>query len=320
MTLTEALEHANSLALPGFFVDDANLTADRNAHEDALTQLLNAWKGAIKQENPFPFECVRLLADRNRATCDSFGIERLQRLRTVTLASRLSDQDLIRGVAALQHRRPNVVAKEAGLDLSELGIAYLAAPVSGMIVGIDIETTTRDPARGYIVNVGLEFMQLTADAVPQNPYVAYCGLPDMYRTKGVPLAEIHHISWSDIDGKTPFRADKNLQKVLLETLMRFPYMAHNAAFEDSWFMLHIDGYAEARKAGKIIPIDTRDICRRCDPETKTLPHEQRPAALESWARRRGTLLAGEKEKHLGLEDVDLMFKTVQAEFALRNMF
>lgn len=52
-------------------------------------------------------------------------------------------------------------------------------------------------------------------------------------------------------------------------------MAHNAAFEDSWFMLHIDGYAEARKEGKIVPIDTREICRRLDPEFRSLlsPHQ-----------------------------------------------
>ena len=77
--------------------------------------------------------------------------------------------------------------------------------------------------------------------------------------------------------------------------------------------------AEARKAGRVVPIDTRDICRRVDPETKTLPHEQRPASLESWARRRGTLKAGESERHLGLDDVELMLATVQAEFAARNM-
>ena len=67
-------------------------------------------------------------------------------------------------------------------------------------------------------------------------------------------------------------------------------------------------------------IDSRDICRRCDPEIKSLPRESRPAALESWARRRKTLVSGEKEKHLGLEDVDLMFRTVQAEFKEREMF
>ncbi len=44
-------------------------------------------------------------------------------------------------------------------------------------------------------------------------------------------------------------------------MKRYPIMAHNAAFEDSWFMLHLPGYAEARRAGKIIVIDSRHICR-----------------------------------------------------------
>ena len=106
----------------------------------------------------------------------------------------------------------------------------------------------------------------------------------------------------------------------MAALTSYPYMAHNAAFEDSWFMLHLNGYAEARKAGRVIPIDTRDICRRLDPEVKVLPHEARPATLENWARRRGTLKPNEKERHLGLDDVDLMLRTVQAEFSERNMF
>ena len=45
-----------------------------------------------------------------------------------------------------------------------------------------------------------------------------------------------------------------------------------------------------------------------------------PAALENWARRRGTLAASENEVHQGLDDTDLMLKTVQAEFVARNCF
>lgn len=120
---------------------------------------------------------------------------------------------------------------------------------------------------------------MAPDAKPR-PFSAYFGLPDLYREKGVPLAEIHHIAWDDVSGRKPFRQDRKAQAALLACMERFPYMAHNAAFEDSWFKLHIDGYAEARKAGRIVPIDTRDICR-VDPETKLLPHEQRPASLEA---------------------------------------
>ena len=72
-------------------------------------------------------------------------------------------------------------------------------------------------------------------------------------------------------------------------MKKYPIMAHNAAFEDSWFMLHLPGYAEARRAGKIIVIDSRHICRSVDGEVRTLPRESAPASLQNWARRRGTL-------------------------------
>ena len=222
--------------------------------------------------------------------------------------------------AALQHRDVATVERSAGRDATDLGIAYVEAPVSGIVCGIDLETTDRDPSRGYIVNVGIEFWDMGPKTKPVEPFSAYCGLPAMYEKEGVPLEEIHHITWKDVRGKRPFRDNRPMQEALLAALSTYPFMAHNAAFEDSWLTLHLDGYAEARKAGRVVPVDTRDICRRIDPEYKTLPHDSHPAALESWARRRHTLKANQKERHLGLEDVDLMFRTVQAEFRERNMF
>ena len=320
MNLSEAIEHAGALSFPGFVTDDATLTADRMANEEAISLLSDAWWQAEAGAEPFSFDLIRGLADRNRPTCDSFGADRLRDTPGSGLARRLSDDDLVRGVAALQHRDPAEVARTAGPTLDDLNIAYVEAPVSGMICGIDLETTDRYPDRGYIINVGMEFVKLAPKGKAERGYVAYCGLPDIYEEKGVPLSEVHHISWGDLAGKLPFRENRDLQKAILSSLETFPFMAHNAAFEDSWLMLNLDGYAEGRKAGRIIPIDTRDICRRIDPEYRTLPHDSRPATLENWARRRGTLKKDEKERHLGLEDVDLMFRTVEAEFAARNMF
>lgn len=166
----------------------------------------------------------------------------------------------------------------------------------------------------------MEFMDLAPKAKPHDGHTAYFGIPSLYQEAGVPLSDIHHITWDDLAGKPAFRDARREQEALLTAFKAFPIMAHNAAFEDSWLTLHLDGYAEARKAGQIVVIDSRDICRRVDPDYKTLPHDSRPAALESWARRRGVLSGDEAEVHLGLDDVDLMFKTVQAEFAERNMF
>jgi hypothetical protein len=320
LNLAQAIEHATALALPGFFSDDATLTADRERNEEAISLLLAAWKEAEPGNEPISYQAILDLADRNRQTCDEYGAARLREVRGSSLARSLTDDDLVRGVAALQHRPVATVAAEAGEGAKDLAIAYVNASVSGTVVGIDIETTDRYPDRGYILNVGLQVMQLGPDTTCDEGYVAYCGLPDEYEELGVPLADIHHIQWCDIAGKTPFRQNRALQKAILAALTTYPYMAHNAAFEDSWFMLHLDGYAQARKAGKIVPIDTRDICRRLDPEVRILPRESSPASLENWARRRGTLKPCEKERHLGLDDVDLMLRTVQAEFKERNMF
>ncbi|OFK24796.1 DNA polymerase III subunit epsilon [Olsenella sp. HMSC062G07] len=320
MNLSQAIEHASAFVFPGFLTDDETLIAERERNEEAIGLLMSAWMAAPSGQETFSFDLVRNLADRNRASCDSFGIERLRDVAPATLARKLSDDDLVRGVAALQHRSADEVRRSAGVACADLGIAYTERPVSGTVCGIDIETTDRDPARGYIINVGLEFMDLSPKAKPEHPFSGYCGIPDIYADKGVPLAFVHHISWEDLEGKRPLRQNKKMQRAILAALEMYPYMAHNASFEDSWFMLQIDGYAEARKAGRVVPIDTRDICRRIDPEYKTLPHDSRPAALESWALRRGTLKRHQKETHLGLEDVDLMFRTVQAEFSERNMF
>ncbi len=274
-----------------------------------------------KNDNPaFGYDIIRDLADRNRDLCDQMGIERLNNTRDSSLARGMSDDDLCGQVAALQRRKKATVIREVHGDRNNLGVAYVTKPIKGTVLGIDIETTDRYPDRGYIINVGFELMDLTPDAEPYDPEVHFCGIPEMYRERGVPLERIHHITWADLDGQTPFRENKALQAKILKLMKQYPYMAHNAAFEDSWFTLHLDGYAEARKAGKIVPIDTRDICRQLDPEVKTLPRESSPASLENWARRRGTLQASENEVHQGLDDTNLMLKTVQAEFNARNCF
>lgn len=320
MDLAQALEQANAYTLPGFLTTDAALTSEREKNEQAIAVLTEEWWKAPLGKEPFPFSLVLGLADRNREVCDEYGTQRLDGVAGTSLSRRLSDDDLVAGVAALQHRSQEEVRRVAGPGLNDLGVAYVEAPVSGMICGIDLETTERYPDRGYIINVGMEFVRLAPKGRAERGYAQFCGIPGMYAQKGVPLARVHHITWADLEGKRPFRENRKLKKALLAALQTFPFMAHNAAFEDSWLMLNLDGYAEGRKAGRIIPIDTRDICRRIDPDYRTLPHDSRPGALENWARRRGTLKADEKERHLGLEDVDLMFRTVEAEFAERNMF
>lgn len=321
MKLAQALEHANALVFPEIlaFEGFSAMQAERQKNEEAIACLRDEWR---KAESPsFGYDVILDLAQRNRELCDSIGIERLANTRDSSLARGMTDIDLCRGIAALQKRRPATVIKEVGTDATARTIAYMGKPVKPItVLGIDIETTERYPDRGYIINVGFQLMEMTPDAEPQAGEAHFCGLPEMYAEKGVPLENIHHIGWADVEGKLPFRQNKELQKKILKLMCKYPYMAHNAAFEDSWFMLNIEGYAEARKAGKIVVIDTRDICRSIDPEVKSLPRESSPAALENWAKRRGVLAASEKEVHQGLDDTDLMLRTVQAEFKERNCF
>ena len=320
MNVPQALEHANAFFFPELVYGSGfqAMDSERQKNEEAMATLREEF---AKNDNPaFGYDIIRDLADRNRDLCDQMGIERLNNTRDSSLARGMSDDDLCGQVAALQKRKKATVIREVHGDRNNLGVAYVTKPIKGTVLGIDIETTDRYPDRGYIINVGFELMDLTPDAEPYDPEVHFCGIPEMYRERGVPLERIHHITWADLDGQTPFRENKALQAKILKLMKQYPYMAHNAAFEDSWFTLHLDGYAEARKAGKIVPIDTRDICRQLDPEVKTLPRESSPASLENWARRRGTLQASENEVHQGLDDTNLMLMTVQAEFNARNCF
>ena len=320
MNVSQALEYERQPFIPMFiYGDHGAMESERQKGEEALKVLETEYFTA-EGDPSFDFATVRDLADRNRDLCDQIGEARLRNVTPATLSRGLSDADTCAAIGKMQKRTAASVMREIRGDRDALGVAYARKPIQGTVLGIDIETTGRAPERGYIINVGLEFMTIESGAKPHDAHAAYFGLPQMYAEKGVPLADIHKISWSDVEGKQPFRENKAIQKAILAAMCAYPYMAHNAAFEDSWFMLHMDGYAEARRAGRILPIDTRDICRRIDPEVRTLPRDSRPASLENWARRPGSLAADANEQHLGLDDTDLMLRTVQAEFNLKNLF
>jgi len=319
MNLSEAISHASTIFMPEFLfgADEAMLLGERAANEDAIHLLVEEY---FANPNPgFEFDLVMDLAERNRSICDMMGPESVQANRSHNLAINLSDDDILRGVAALQHRSVERVAKEVEGMNATRGVLYGSKPAKGTFVGVDIETTSTSPDRGYIINVGWEVMELADGAEPTDANSVFCGLPEQYAETGVPLSEIHKITWQDVADKKPFREDKDLQKKLLKVLKSRPFMAHNAAFEDGWFMLNLDGYAEARKAGKIVPIDTKDICRALDPEVRFMSWEAKPASLEAWAQRRGVLAADEEERHLGLDDTDLMFRTLIAELKERDL-
>lgn len=320
MNVSQALEYERQPFIPMFiYGDHGAMESERQKGEEALKVLGD--RVLYRRGRPRLRLCHRARPGRPqpRPVRPDWRGTPAQR-DAATLSRGLSDADTCAAIGKMQKRTAASVMREIRGDRDALGVAYARKPIQGTVLGIDIETTGRAPERGYIINVGWEIMELTSDAVPHDAEAHYCGLPDIYRGEDVPLSNIHHITWDDIDGKTPFRENKGLQKQLLKLMKKYPYMAHNAAFEDSWFKIHLDGYAEARRAGKIIVIDSRQICRSLDADVRSLPRESAPAALENWARRRGTLAADANEQHLGLDDTDLMLRTVQAEFNLKNLF
>ncbi len=151
-------------------------------------------------------------------------------------------------------------------------------------MGIDIETTGTDPARDYIIDVGFEFMNMVSPRptdVP-NGYAyeqGYYDAGDAYGQSrldfGVPPANaalgnelIRKLTGIDVRDRSSkaghrlFDEWPEAQTGLLARLTQQPYVAHNATFEHSWFMLNVAGYAEAYRAGRITIIDTLPMSRQ----------------------------------------------------------
>ena len=152
--------------------------------------------------------------------------------------------------------------------------AYLPGRDVDNVMGIDIETTGTDPARVYIIDVGFEYMIDVRD-----------------RASGFRLFD----EWPEA------------QIGLLQRLEQQPYVAHNARFEHSFFMLNVAGYAESYRAGKITIIDTLPMSRRWD--EGSIPDGEHPYGnntLDAYAKRQGALDESKSERHLGLEDTHIM--------------
>ena len=95
-----------------------------------------------------------------------------------------------------------------------------------------------------------------------------------------------------------------------------PYVAHNATFEHSWFMLNVAGYAESYRAGRITIIDTLPMSRQWDPgAVPTNEHPYGDNTLDAYAKRQGALDSAHNERHLGLEDSHIMLVAMKHHLA-----
>ena len=206
--------------------------------------------------------------------------------------------------------------------------AYLPGRDLDTVMGIDIETTGTDPARVYIIDAGFEFMNMISPR-PSGEPLGYCyeqgyyeagdaygqarlsfGVPAQNALLGNPLIlDLTGIDVRDRAG-TDFRLFDEwpeAQVGLLQRLEQQPYVAHNARFEHSFFMLNVAGYAESYRAGNITIIDTLPMSRRWD--EGSIPDDEHPYGnntLDAYAKRQGALDASQSERHLGLEDTHIM--------------
>ena len=178
--------------------------------------------------------------------------------------------------------------------------AYLPGRDVDNVMGIDIETTGTDPARVYIIDVGFEYMNMisprpaaaptgyqyeqsyyeTGDAYGQSRLSF--GVPAENATLGNPL--ILDLTGIDVrDRASGFRLFDEWPEAqigLLQRLEQQPYVAHNARFEHSFFMLNVAGYAESYRAGKITIIDTLPMSRRWD--EGSIPDASIRTAITRW--------------------------------------
>ncbi|WP_291527047.1 hypothetical protein [Bifidobacterium sp. UBA744] len=263
----------------------------------------------------------RALADRNRSMIEWLPVPRRVELGERAFRS-LPNEEQFSAIAVLQNRSVEDVREQydqavsAGTPKMKAFAQVLQAePIQGIITGVDLETTSGNPERGYIINVGWEQMEMARGASAQIAHSQMAGLPDWYEFTGIPFDNVHHLTWDDLHAVAPFRENKQLQKILLDALKEHPFMAHNAFFEDAWLTLHLDGYAEAKVAGEIKIIDSMTISKALEGNQKSNGGH----SLDAWAHRLGVLTDGESEKHLGLDDTDLMLRCAIAEFARNNM-
>lgn len=167
------------------------------------------------------------------------------------------------------------------------------------LIGVDIETSRASPRTGRIIETGI--VRLEAGKSPKIVYSELHGVSDrVLRGTGVGFKEVHGISPSDLNDRMHFEDDE-VQKTVLDYLMSGIMVAHNAGFEDRFFVANLQGYAEARDAGKIRILDTRVLATFLMPETAD-------SSLNSFAEDNGVPYEG---AHAAAADALMMMKALQ---------
>ena len=183
----------------------------------------------------FDFATVRDLADRNRDLCDQIGEARLRNLTPATLSrgSVRCRTPARPSVRCKRHRRIGP-ARDRG-DRDALGVDYARKPIQGPCS----VSTSRPPAvrPGAATSSTWAGRSWSSPATPSRttPRAHYCGLPDIYRGEGCAVVEYPPASPGTTSTAKAVPREQGTAEAAAQAYEEYPYMAHNAAFEDSWF-------------------------------------------------------------------------------------
>ena len=131
-------------------------------------------------------------------------------------------------------------------------------------IHIDLETTSTDPTKGHIIEVGMSIH--SPQGGETEAFQKLYGVPKRaVHGNGTGAVEIHNITPGMVAKKRGFSHPEE-QKALLEKLKTGTLVAHNAAYERKWLRQHLDGFAAAERRGEINIIDSMQIV------SKLLPH------------------------------------------------
>lgn len=290
--------------------------------EEYLAGLLGssaAWK--IRQEvKPSPKHTSRSGSSKKRTARPRFSQKELSDPKSV-----------YEEIARLQGRTTEDVKSavecrtSAGTDLTtSLVEEYGAYAPSGIMVGIDLETTGVSPHDSYIVDAGWESFDMDSGHAFDAERHTY-GVPGQRMRLGIKpdITVLTGISTQSVVGFAPFQEDLDMQQRIVNALNGNIMVAHNARFERTFLMSNCAGFAEALRSGSIKIIDSMMVARHSE-DTRDQGFK-----LDDYARRNHALDddrdaevpsndggmirldQGEHERHLGLEDTHIMMRAMR---------
>lgn len=167
------------------------------------------------------------------------------------------------------------------------------------LIGIDIETNHAAVKKGRIIETGI--VQLNPDGTVETLFSGVHGVSETTLSGlGSGDTSIHRITADMLNGAKAFD-DPEIQKEILEHLKKGVLVAHNASFEDRFLTVNLAGYAEARDAGEIQLLDTKEIATR-------LMLDSENNSLMSFAEDNGVPYVG---AHAAITDTLMMMKALR---------